>query len=54
MLLVNQFCYPKKMYEYCGMFSLGHMILLIISLLILSFLLVISRNINLHEIKILT
>lgn len=54
MLLVNQFWAPKNMYEYCGMFSFGHMILLIISILVLSFLLFISRNINSYEIKILT
>ncbi|MCI9069053.1 YwaF family protein [Clostridium sp.] len=54
MLLVNQFWAPKNMYEYCGMFSLGHMVLFLISIFLLIILLFISKNITVHDVEILT
>lgn len=54
MFILNQFWAPKNMYEYCGMFTSGHMTLLLISIILLSILLFISRNITVERVNVLT
>ena len=52
--IFNQFWVPRKIYKPCGMFTEGHMILLLISGCVLTFLLIISIKITVEKIDILT
>ena len=52
--IFNQFWVPRKIYKPCGMFTEGHMILLLISVCVLTFLLIISIKITVEKIDILT
>ena len=54
MYLLNQFLAPRKVYNPCGMFTYGHIVLLVIAMLILSILLLNSRKITKSQIKNLT
>lgn len=54
MFLLNQFWAERKLYEPCGMFTYGHMILLLLSIIILIGLLGISKNISKAQIKKVT
>ncbi|WP_195986501.1 YwaF family protein [Clostridium sp. D53t1_180928_C8] len=54
MFILNKFWAPKNMYECCGMFTRGHMILLLISIILLSILLFIFRNITIERVNIAT
>lgn len=54
MYLLNQFWAPRKVYNPCGMFTYGHIVLLLIAMLILSILLLNSRKITKSQIKNLT
>ena len=46
MYLLNQFWSPRKLYEPCGMFTNGHIQLLLLSMFILSILLFKSKKIT--------
>ena len=48
--IFNQFWIPRKIYKPCGMFTEGHMILLLISVCVLTFLLIISIKITVENI----
>lgn len=52
--IFNQFWVPRGIYKPCGMFTEGHMILLLISVCVLTFLLVVSIKITVEKIDILT
>lgn len=54
MVFLNQFWAPRKAYEPVGMFTAGHMILLLICLVILGGLLFISRRITKDRIEKIT
>lgn len=52
--IFNQFLAPRKVYKPCGMFTEGHLILFVASLILLSGLLYFSRNITKEQINKLT
>lgn len=52
--IFNQFWVPRGIYKSCGMFTDEHMILLLISVCVLTFLLIISIKITVEKIDILT
>lgn len=54
MMFLNQFWAPRKLYNPCGMFTEGHMILLFLSIALLCILLYTSKNLSTHKIKRLT
>ena len=54
MNILNQFWAPRDIYEPTGMLTSNHMILLILSLIVLSVLIYISRKINNEQIRKLT
>ncbi len=54
MFLLNQFWAPRKKYKPCGMFTNGHLILLLPCIFLLKILLHISRNITRKQVERMT